>query len=78
MGDVAQVPPCVHSIFGAAGDLTKRLLLPSIYNLVAAKILPDNFRLLGVDKQEWDDVSFRQHISKELHEFWGADTDTRK
>ena len=32
--------PCVFVIFGATGDLTKRLLIPSLYNLLANKLLP--------------------------------------
>ena len=37
-------------IFGAGGDLTKRLVMPALYNLVTAKRLPDGFRLVGVDQ----------------------------
>ena len=37
-------------IFGAGGDLTKRLVTPALYNLVTAKRLPDGFRLVGVDR----------------------------
>jgi glucose-6-phosphate 1-dehydrogenase len=36
-------------IFGADGDLTKRLVVPALYNLVNAKRLPDGFHLVGVD-----------------------------
>ena len=42
-------PPCAMVIFGAAGDLTKRLVVPALYNLVEAKSLPQEFRLVGVD-----------------------------
>lgn len=72
-----QVPACLMTIFGASGDLTKRLLLPSIYNLVAAKVLPDNFRLLGVAMEQWDDNKFKDHISSTLKEFWGSDADQK-
>ena len=70
-----QVPACLMTIFGASGDLTKRLLLPSIYNLVASKILPDQFQLLGVAMEAWDDARFRDHIATTLKQFWGADAD---
>ena len=63
------------TIFGATGDLTKRLLLPSIYNLVSAKVLPDNFRLLGVGKETWDDSKFQKYIATMLKEFWGPDAE---
>ncbi len=63
------------TIFGASGDLTKRLLLPSIYNLIAAKVLPDTFRLLGVAVEDWNDDIFRDHIATTLKQFWGSDAD---
>jgi hypothetical protein len=37
----AVAPPCAMVIFGAGGDLTKRLVTPALYNLVTAKRLPD-------------------------------------
>ena len=40
--------PCVMVIFGAAGDLTKRLLMPSLYNLSVAKRLPAGFAIIGL------------------------------
>jgi glucose-6-phosphate 1-dehydrogenase len=41
--------PCSMVIFGAGGDLTKRLVVPSLYNLACAKLLPDQFAITGVD-----------------------------
>ena len=67
------VPAALMTIFGASGDLTQRLLLPSIYNLAAAKVLPDHFQLLGVANEPWDDDKFREHIKDALKQFWGAD-----
>ena len=51
--------PCVLVIFGAAGDLTWRKLLPAIYNLNADGELPSNFAVVGFgtgsqgDPDEW-------------------------
>ncbi len=70
-----ETPACLMTIFGASGDLTKRLLLPSLYNLVAAGVLPDTFRLLGVAMEGWDDAKFRDHIETTLKQFWGGDAD---
>jgi Glucose-6-phosphate dehydrogenase, NAD binding domain len=42
-------PPCAMVIFGAAGDLTKRLIVPALYNLVNAGRLPNEFQLVGID-----------------------------
>ncbi len=39
---------CVLVIFGASGDLTRRKLLPAIYNLAESRHLPDEFAILGV------------------------------
>ncbi len=36
-------PPCTMVIFGANGDLTKRLLMPALYNLSGSKLLDDKF-----------------------------------
>jgi glucose-6-phosphate 1-dehydrogenase len=41
--------PCSLVIFGAGGDLTKRLVVPSLYNLACAKLLPEQFAVVGVD-----------------------------
>src|SRR6516162_8692822 len=53
-------PPCAMVIFGAAGDLTKRLVVPALYELVRAGRLSQQFRLVGVDlaaktAKEWAD-----------------------
>ena len=69
------VPGSLFVLFGASGDLTKRLLLPSIYNLVAAHVLPDSFQLLGVAVEGWNDDAFRDHIRQSLGQFWGPDAD---
>ena len=42
-------PPATLTIFGAGGDLTKRLVVPALYNLVRAGKLPDDFAIIGVD-----------------------------
>jgi glucose-6-phosphate 1-dehydrogenase len=68
-----EAPPSLMTIFGASGDLTKRLLLPSIYNLAAMKALPEGFHLLGVARQDWSDDQFRDYVAKSLKEFWGPD-----
>ena len=46
----AKAPPCAIVIFGASGDLTKRLLMPALYNLAKAGRLSDKFALIGVDR----------------------------
>ncbi|MGE5753768.1 MAG: glucose-6-phosphate dehydrogenase, partial [Deltaproteobacteria bacterium] len=43
-------PPCLLVIFGASGDLTRRLLIPDLYGLFQEKLLPDGFTVLGVSR----------------------------
>lgn len=45
-------PPCAVVIFGAGGDLTKRLLVPALYNLKCMGLLSEKLYLLGVDHNE--------------------------
>src|ERR1700730_3937566 len=47
-----QAPPCAMVIFGATGDLTKRLVVPALYNLSRTKVLPEKFALIGVARTE--------------------------
>jgi glucose-6-phosphate 1-dehydrogenase len=58
--------PCVFVLFGAAGDLTKRKLIPSLYNLVNAKLLPDTFAVMGVSVDDLDVEAFRTQVSEFL------------
>src|SRR2546426_1370049 len=68
-------PPCVLVIFGAAGDLTKRKLIPALYNLKKSNLLPDDFAVIGVARAELNDVEFRKRLGDELHEFATDDID---
>ncbi|WP_062209873.1 glucose-6-phosphate dehydrogenase [Aureimonas sp. AU12] len=61
-------PPCTLVIFGAAGDLTKRLLVPSLYDLASAGLIDGSMRVLGVDRADLDDQAFADGIGRSLHE----------
>jgi glucose-6-phosphate 1-dehydrogenase len=61
--------PCVIVIFGASGDLTKRKLLPALYNLKVLKLLPANFAVVGCAVTEGNDDSLREQFGKDIHEF---------
>ena len=58
--------PCVFVLFGAAGDLTKRKLIPALFNLVNAKLLPDTFAIVGVSVDDLDVEGFRKQVSEFL------------
>jgi glucose-6-phosphate 1-dehydrogenase len=62
-------PPCTMVIFGAGGDLTKRLVVPALYNLVNAKRLPEDFQLVGVDLVAKTSDEWRQGLTDMMHEF---------
>ena len=64
-----QAPPCCFVIFGAGGDLTRRLLMPALYNLRLAGLLDDGFRIIGVDVRDMDDEAFRTHLTEAMTHF---------
>src|SRR5713226_2076325 len=55
--------PCVMLIFGASGDLTKRLLVPAMYNLACDGLLSDNFAVLGTAASPLTTETFRENMS---------------
>src|SRR5579875_2727272 len=61
--------PCCMVIFGAAGDLTKRLVVPALYNLACAKLLPAEFAIVGVDLADHSDDDWRQSLQAMTLEF---------
>ena len=69
MGSAPVAPPSVLVIFGAGGDLTKRLLMPALYNLAVARLLPDDFRVHGVDRVEGGDATFRTAQTETMEGF---------
>jgi glucose-6-phosphate 1-dehydrogenase len=63
--------PCAMVIFGAGGDLTKRLVTPALYNLSRTEVLPENFAFIGVDHSEGTADSLRNHLYGMLESFIG-------
>ena len=64
--------PCTMVIFGASGDLTRRKLIPALYNLAKKSLLPHDFALIGCADQDFDEESFRSQVRADLSEFGGA------
>lgn len=66
-------------IFGASGDLTKRKLIPALYELHTQQLLPEKFAVLGVSRTEFSDLEFQEkmkeflpkqaHSQKDIDEF---------
>ncbi|MFB4318670.1 glucose-6-phosphate dehydrogenase [Actinomadura sp. 21ATH] len=52
--------PCVLVLFGVTGDLSRKKLLPAIYDLANRGLLPPGFSLVGFARRDWDHQDFRQ------------------
>ncbi len=61
--------PCVMLTFGASGDLTKRLLVPALYNLACDGLLSERFALLGTAMDPLTTESFRARMSEDIKKF---------
>ena len=62
-------PACTLVIFGAGGDLTKRLLMPALYNLSGSGLLPDDFKVLGLDRVQQNDDQWRAALTDTMQSF---------
>ena len=61
--------PCSFVIFGVTGDLTHRLVIPSLYNLAATGLLPDKFCVVGVARKGMSNDDLRDSLMKGLRQF---------
>ena len=68
-GAQAFAEPCILVIFGASGDLTKRLLMPAFYNLVCDGPLSPKFAILGAAMDPLTTDSFRERMSTDIKKF---------
>ncbi len=70
-------PPdaCNFAIFGIAGDLARRKLLPALYHLDAENLLHPETRILGLARTEFGDDDFRNMVMNSLVQFVGSDLD---
>src|SRR5580765_420881 len=62
-------PPCVMVIFGAAGDLTWRKLIPALYNLAKANLLSREFAVIGLARAQLSTYDFRNKLREDMHQF---------
>src|SRR5438874_356517 len=60
---------CTLIIFGAAGDLTKRLLMPALYNLACDKLLPKRFSIIGMAREAITTDQFRAKMTEDIATF---------
>jgi len=59
---------CVLVVFGAGGDLTRRLLVPALLNLAAEDRLPERFALVGFGRTDLDDERLRERLDAAVKE----------
>jgi len=62
MQENVQPEPTIFVIFGAAGDLTWRKLIPAIYSLYEDGWMAKQFNVLGLDRSDMSDEDFRKHL----------------
>ena len=65
---------CIIVIFGASGDLTRRKLIPALYDLYRKGLLPEGFGVLGVSRTKLTDTSFRNQLAESLEESAAGDS----
>jgi glucose-6-phosphate 1-dehydrogenase len=61
--------PCLMVIFGASGDLTKRLLMPAFFNLACDGLLPQEFAIAGIALDDLNTDSFRARMTDDIKKF---------
>src|SRR5947209_8558541 len=66
-----QGDPCVMVIFGAAGDLTGRMLIPALYNLARAGLLSKEFAVVGVARSQMSNEEFRKRVLEDVRAYCG-------
>jgi glucose-6-phosphate 1-dehydrogenase len=65
----ASADPCLLVIFGAAGDLTKRLLMPALYNMACDGLLPKQFALVAFARAELSQDQLRERFTEDIRKF---------
>ena len=60
--------PCVMVIFGGSGDLTKRKLIPALYNLAKDHFLSQEFAVVGIGRRSLTHESFREKLTQEMEQ----------
>lgn len=68
--------PTIFVLFGATGDLAKRMVLPAFYELAQQGLLPSEWALVGNGRGSKTDEEFRTHVRGALDEF-GPDVDEK-
>ena len=65
----AAAEPATIVIFGGAGDLAHRKLLPALYNLHVDALLPDRFAVVGIGRKHLSDDAYRAFAREGVERF---------
>jgi glucose-6-phosphate 1-dehydrogenase len=63
---MSSADPGILVIFGASGDLTRRKLLPALYNLKESSLLPQQFAVLGVARPQIGEDDYRAQMREQV------------
>jgi len=66
--DYRDARPFVFVIFGGAGDLSRRKLLPTLFSMYVRKNLPEQFEIIAFGRQDLDHIRYRQMIKTALEQ----------
>jgi glucose-6-phosphate 1-dehydrogenase len=61
--------PGIMVIFGGTGDLTHRKLMPSIYNLICEKSLPDDFAVVAVGRRDFSQDDYKNQVKESIKKY---------
>jgi glucose-6-phosphate 1-dehydrogenase len=69
MATVARPAPAIFVLFGATGDLARRMVLPAFYTLAEQGLLPEEWRLIGSGRGDVSQQDFVRSVHQSLQEF---------
>lgn len=64
-----KIIPTIFLIFGGTGDLTKRKIMPALYNLFLENWLPENFAIIGTSENKLSDTKYRNELLEAINQF---------
>lgn len=69
--------PCIMVIFGFSGDLTRRKLIPALYNLASQQLLAPDFAIIGLGRSPMSDEDARKKATEDFKKFASVPIDPK-